>query len=159
VALMEGWSIARAGYENPDISSIVGKVAITTAPVAKDVTPKYGFGGWGIGINADSKHADAAWEFIKWITSPAIQKEWILHDGAPIRRSTLEDPELNQKYPWFPILLKSFENGDGNYRPRIPQYSIIQDALGTAVNGYLVGEMSAQEALDQAQAQVEAGMK
>lgn len=159
VAMMEGWSIARAGYENPDISSVVGKVAITLAPVTEGMEPKYGFGGWGIGINADSKNADAAWEFIKWLSSPEIQKEWILHDGAPIRRSTLEDPELNAKYPWFPILLESFEKGDGDYRPRIPEYSIIQDALGTTVNGYLVGELGAQEALDQAQAQVEAALQ
>lgn len=159
VAMMEGWSIARAGYENPDISSVVGKVGIALAPVTEGMEPKYGFGGWGIGINADSKNADAAWEFIKWLSSPEIQKEWILHDGAPIRRSTLEDPELNAKYPWFPTLLESFEKGDGDYRPRIPEYSIIQDALGTAVNGYLVGELGAQEALDQAQAQVEAALQ
>lgn len=161
VAMMEGWSIARAGYENPEISSIVGKVDITLAPVGEGVEPKYGFGGWGIGINADStkQEQEAAWEFIKWLSSPEVQKEWIRNDGAPIRRSTLEDPELVKEYPWFPILLESFEKGDGDYRPRIPQYSIIQDALGTAVNGYLVGEMSAQEALDQAQAQVEANMK
>jgi multiple sugar transport system substrate-binding protein len=161
VAMMEGWSIARAGYENPEISSIVDKVDITLAPVGEGVEPKYGFGGWGIGINADStkQEQEAAWEFIKWLSSPEIQKEWIRNDGAPIRRSTLEDPELNKEYPWFPLLLESFEKGDGDYRPRIPQYSIIQDALGTAVNGYLVGEMSAQEALDQAQAQVEANMK
>ncbi len=158
VAMMEGWSIARAGYENPEISSVVGKVDIALAPVAAGVEPKYGFGGWGIGINADSKNAEAAWEFIKWLSTPEIQKEWIRHDGAPIRRSSLEDPKLNNEYPWFPILLESFENGDGNYRPRIPQYSIIQDALGVTVNAYLVGEMSAQEALAQAQARVEAAM-
>jgi len=157
--MMEGWSIARAGYENPEISSVTGKVDIALAPVAKGMEPKYGFGGWGIGLNADSKNAEAAWEFIKWLSSPDIQKEWIRHDGAPIRRSTLEDPDLNKEYPWFPVLLESFEKGDGDYRPRIPQYSIIQDALGTTVNAYLVGEMSAQEALDQAQAQVEEAMK
>ncbi len=159
VALMEGWSIARAGYENPEISSIVGKVDVTLAPVAEGMEPKYGFGGWAIGINADSKKAEAAWVFIKWLTSPEIQKEWIRHDGAPIRRSTLTDAELVKEYPWFPLLLTSFENGDGDYRPRIPQYSIIQDALGTAVNAFLVGEMTAQEALDQAQAQVDAALK
>ena len=158
VALMEGWSIARAGYENPEISTIVGNVDITFAPVAEGMEPTYGFGGWGIGINADSENADAAWEFIKWLTSPEVQKEWIRNDGAPIRRSTLEDPELNAEYPWFPLLLEAFENGDGDYRPRIPEYSIIQDALGSAVNAYLVGEMSAQDALDQAQALVEENM-
>lgn len=159
VAMMEGWSIARAGYENPEISSVVGKVDVTAAPVAEGMEPKYGFGGWGIGINADSKNPDAAWEFIKWITSPEVQKEWIRNDGAPIRRSTLEDPELVAEYPWFPLMLESFEKGDGDYRPRIPEYSIIQDALGTAVNGFLVGEMSAQEALDQAQTQVDSAME
>lgn len=161
VAMMEGWSIARAGYENPELSSVVGKVDVALAPVGEGVEPKYGFGGWGIGINADStkQKQEAAWEFIKWLSSPEVQKEWIRNDGAPIRRSTLEDPELNKEYPWFPLLLTSFEKGDGDYRPRIPEYSIIQDALGTAVNGYLVGELKAQEALDQAQAQIEANTK
>ena len=136
VAMMEGWSIARAGYEDPDISTVVGNVDIAYAPVTEGMEPKYGFGGWGIGINADSEEPEAAWEFIKWLSTPEIQKEWIRNDGAPIRRSTLEDPELVAEYPWFPLLLESFENGDGDYRPRIPEYSIIQDALGSAVNAY-----------------------
>jgi len=159
VAMMEGWSIARAGYEDEEISTVAGNVDITLAPVTEGMEPKYGFGGWGIGINASSDTPDAAWEFIKWLSSPEIQKEWIRNDGAPIRRSTLEDPELNAEYPWFPILLEAFENGDGDYRPRIPQYSIIENALGTAANSYIVGELSAQEALDAAQAEVEAALQ
>lgn len=161
VAMMEGWSIARAGYEDPSLSSVVGKVDITRAPVAEGMEPRYGFGGWGIGINADSDPTkqEAAWQFIKWLSSPEIQKEWIRHDGAPIRQSTLEDPELVAEYPWFPILLDSFLKGDGDYRPRIPQYSIIEEALGNYVNSYLVGEMGAQEALDAAQKQIEENLQ
>jgi len=151
VAMMEGWSIARAGYEDPKISQIVGKVDIAPAPVAQGMDPKYGFGGWGIGINADSKNKDAAWEFIKWVTSPEVQKDWIRHNGAPIRRSTLTDPELVKEYPWFPKLLTFFEKGDGNYRPRIPAYSKIQDVLGNNVNAFLAGQMTAKAALDDAQ--------
>lgn len=161
VAMMEGWSIARAGYENPEISKIVGKVDITKAPVKAGMEPKYGFGGWGIGINAasDPQKQEAAWEFIKWLASEEVQKEWVRHDGAPIRRSTLSDPELVQEFPWFPIMLESFENGDGDYRPRIPEYSIIQDALGTYVNAYLVGQETAESALRKAQEQIEANLK
>ena len=161
VAMMEGWSIARAGYENPEMSSIVGKVDVTAAPVSAGMEPKYGFGGWGIGINASSDPVkqEAAWEFIKWLTSEEIQKEWIKNDGAPIRRSTLQDPELNQLYPWFPLLLTSFENGDGDYRPRIPEYSIIQDALGTYVNAFLVKQETAENALIKAQEQIDATLK
>lgn len=161
VAMMEGWSIARAGYENPEMSSIVGKVDVTAAPVSAGMEAKYGFGGWGIGINAssDATKQEAAWEFIKWLTSEEIQKDWIKHDGAPIRRSTLEDPELNNLYPWFPLLLTSFEKGDGDYRPRIPEYSIIQDALGTYVNAFLVGQETAEDALIKAQEQIDANIK
>lgn len=157
VTMMEGWSIARAGYEDPEISSIVGNVDIAVAPVAAGMEPKYGFGGWGIGVNADStpEEQECAWQFIKWLTSPEMQKDWLKNDGAPIRRSTMTDPELVALYPWLPILLESFEKGDGDYRPRIPQYSIIQDALGTHVNAFLVGQETAQEALDAAQKQVE----
>jgi len=157
VAMMEGWSIARAGYENPEISSVVGKVDIAVAPVKAGLEPKFGFGGWGIGINADStpQEQECAWQFIKWLTSPEIQKEWLRNDGAPIRRSTMTDPEIVAQYPWMPVLLESFEKGDGDYRPRIPQYSIIQDALGTHVNAFIVGQVTAEEALDAAQKQVE----
>ncbi len=85
VAMMEGWSIARAGYENPEISTIVGNVDLAAAPVAEGLEPKYGFGGWGIGINADStpEEQECAWQFIKWLTSPEVQKEWLRNDGAP----------------------------------------------------------------------------
>ncbi|HQY92087.1 extracellular solute-binding protein [Caldilinea sp.] len=157
VALMEGWSIARAGYENPDISSVAGNVDLTVAPVKAGMEPQFGFGGWGIGINADStpEQQECAWQFIKWVTSPEIQKEWLRNDGAPIRRSTMTDPEIVAEYPWMPILLESFEKGDGDYRPRIPQYSIIQDALGTHVNAFLVGQETAEQALEAAQKQVE----
>lgn len=157
VAMMEGWSIARAGYENPELSTIVGNVDIAVAPVSEGMEPKYGFGGWGIGVNADStpQEQECAWQFIKWLTSPEIQKDWIRNDGAPIRRSTMTDPEIVAEYPWMPKLLESFEKGDGDYRPRIPQYSIIQDALGTHVNAFLVGQETAEQALEAAQKQIE----
>ena len=46
-----------------------------------------------------------------------------------------------------------FVNGDGDYRPRIPQYPQIQDILGTAVNAVLIGNEDPKKALDGAQAE------
>ncbi|MDR3564223.1 MAG: sugar ABC transporter substrate-binding protein [Negativicutes bacterium] len=156
VAMMEGWSISRNDYEDPTMSQIVGKVDIVKAPTAAGMAPVYGFGGWGLAINADSdkKKQEAAWEFIKWFASPEVQKDWVLHRGPPLRISTMQDPAIVKALPWMPILLDSFMKGDGNYRPRIPQYSIIEDALGTYVNSFLVGKDTAQSALDKAQAQI-----
>ena len=156
IALMqEGWSVARSGYEDPSQSKIVGQVGTVVAPIASGMAPTHGFGGWGIGINKDSKNQDAAWAFIKWLTSKPIQKEWVLAgSGSYIRKSTLSDPDLLAKFPFQTFIADSFEKGDGDFRPRIPQYSKIQDIMGTAVNEVLHGTKTAKEVLDAAQAQI-----
>ncbi|MFL5260572.1 MAG: sugar ABC transporter substrate-binding protein, partial [Hyphomicrobiales bacterium] len=54
-----------------------------------------------------------------------------------------------------PVIDQTFVNGDGEYRPRIPQYPQIQDILGTAVNAVLVGDVDPKQALNGAQSQAE----
>ena len=82
-----------------------------------------------------------------------VAKEFNLKGaGSYIRKSELADAELNAKYPFLPLLDKAFEKGDGDYRPRIPEYPEIQDILGTAVNSVLVGNSDPKSALDAAQA-------
>ena len=156
--MQSSWSIARAGYENPDISLVVGKTGMAITPTVGGEKPAFGFGGWGIGINADSEalSQEIAWEFIKWITSPEIQKEWMLNDGAPIRISTLLDAELNEEMPWLPTMLTLFVHGDGDYRPRVPEYNQIQDILGLRVNQAITHELTAEEALTLAAQEIRA---
>lgn len=152
------WSIARAGYENPSISRVVGKTGMALPPTVPTVKPQFGFGGWGVAINADisKERQAAAWAFIKWITSPEIQKEWMLHDGAPTRLSTLLDPELNQKMPWLRTMLELFIDGNGDYRPRVPEYSKIQDILGLRINQAITHELTPEEALSKAAEEIKA---
>ncbi len=153
-ATMQTWSVGAPGYYDPKTSKVVGKVAIALAPRGKGLPKIYGIGGWGMAINADAKdkQKEAAWTFIKWVTSPAIQKEMNLAGaGSYIRKSTVADKDLNAKYPFLPVLNEVFENGDGDYRPRIPEYPEIQDILGTAVNSVLVGTAEPKAALDAAQ--------
>jgi multiple sugar transport system substrate-binding protein len=158
VANMQSWSVGSAGYYDPKQSKVVGKVGIMAAPPGEGVKQKYGFGGWGLAINAaiDARQQEAAWLYIKWVTSAAVQKEMAkLGAGGYIRISNVADPELVKMYPFLPVLDTAFRNGDGDYRPRIPQYPEIQDLLGTAVNAVLVGDADPQAALDKAQAEAE----
>ena len=159
VATMQTWSVGAAGYSDPAQSKVVGRNAIVLAPVKQGMEPTYGVGGWGLAINADSepKQQDAAWAYIKWVTSPKVQKELNLAGASSyIRKSTLSDPELVAKYPYLPVIAESFENGNGEYRPRIPQYPEIQDILGDAVNAVLAGGKDPKAALDEAQGKAEA---
>lgn len=156
VANMQTWSVGAAGYSDPAKSKIVGKTGIILAPVAEGMKPTYGIGGWGLAINADidQKQQEAAWAWIKWVTSPAIQKELnLLGASSYLRKSTLQDRDLLARYPYLPVIAESFEKGNGEYRPRIPQYPEIQDILGTAVNAVLAANADPKAALDRAQEQ------
>ncbi len=156
--MQSSWSIARAGYEDPSISMVVGKTGMAVTPRVPGVKAGYGVGGWGVGINADApeKNAEIAWDFIKYITGKDAQKEWMMHNGAPIRYSTLKDPDLNKAMPWLSQILIVFQDGDGDYRPRVPEYSQIQDIIGLRVNQAITHELGAKEALDLAAKEIKA---
>jgi multiple sugar transport system substrate-binding protein len=157
-ANMQTWSIGAAGYNDPAQSKIVGKAGIVLAPPGKGLPKKYGVGGWGLAINndIDQRNKEAAWIFIKWMASPAVHKEMNLRGaGSYLRISETHDPDLLAKYDFLPVIDQTFVNGDGEYRPRIPQYPQIQDILGTAVNAVLVGNVDPKQALDGAQSQAE----
>ncbi|MGO7377638.1 sugar ABC transporter substrate-binding protein [Rhizobium ruizarguesonis] len=153
-ATMQTWSVGAPGYYDPSISKIVDKVAITTAPRGAGLPKVYGIGGWGMAINAGIKDTqkEAAWAFIKWLVSPPVHKEFnMMGAGSFLRKSEMTDPDLLKKFPFLPVIAETFEHGDGEYRPRIPQYPEIQDLLGTAVNDVLVGNADPKKALDAAQ--------
>ena len=157
-AQMQTWSVGAANYGNPDQSKVVGKFAITVSPPGKGLPKKYGVGGWGMAINADidDKRKEAAWLWIKWLTSPAIHKELNLKGaGSYLRISETHDADLKAKFPFVTVIDEVFANGDGEYRPRIPQYPQIQDLLGTAVNAVLIGNADPKKALDDAQSQAQ----
>ncbi len=156
--MQSSWSIARAGYEDESISLVAGKTGMAVPPRVAGSNPGYGVGGWGISINADSsdQNAEVAWEFIKYITSKDAQLAWTRNNGAPIRYSVLTDSALNQEMPWMSRILAVYENGDGDYRPRVPEYSQIQDILGLRVNQAITHELGAKEALDLAAEEIKA---
>ena len=159
--MQSSWSIARAGYEDESISLVAGKTGMAVPPKVSGGDAGYGVGGWGVSINADSseKNAEISWEFIKYITGKEAQKDWTRNNGAPIRLSTLTDPVLNSEMPWLSRILTVFQNGDGDYRPRVPEYSQIQDVLGLRVNQAITHELGVKEALDLAAKDIEAFMK
>ncbi len=154
VANMQTWSVGAAGYGNPEQSKVVGRFAIALAPHGKAVPANYGVGGWGIAINASGapRQPQAAGAYIKWVTSRATQKPRAAAGaGGVIRMSTTHDPELLKLFPFYKVIDAAFAHGNGEFRPRIPQYPELQDILGTAVNAVLVGNADPKTALDAAQ--------
>jgi multiple sugar transport system substrate-binding protein len=52
--------------------------------------------GWGMAVSAYSKQPDAAWYFVQWATSPAVQKMMAVQGIAPPRSAIANDPEYRK---------------------------------------------------------------
>lgn len=150
------WQNAAPTFADPSKSKIVGKFDFELIPGKKQAdgtifrTPT--FGGWGLMIPVDAKNKEAAWEWIVWATSTAMEKE--LAKAMPgSRRSSLSDPVMQRQHVEYKNMLKSLEFSKG--RPRIAVYSEMADAIEVALSETLTGAKTAKVALDDANTRLE----
>lgn len=164
---------SEAVITNPTKSKVVGKVAYARwpkGPSGKRVTSIWN---WGFPINAALSDAQkkATWLFITWAASAETQARtsW-LFDG-PAKRSGLNRISLWQSPEFAEIKksagdnfiqasLDSLQNDtDVEWRPRVPQWPAIGDTMAVAVQSALVGEKTAEDALNEAQARIDKILK
>lgn len=154
VGMLGAWTVVAPGFENPEESRVAGKVGYTYLPtLSANDHPIVPFGGWSLTINAFSRKKDVAWQFIKWLTREDIQLEYARNLGTPVLFSVLRNKELQKRFPWYPLVLNAEENGwvNAQYRPRIPQWPRMEEALGLLLNQAVIGEKTVDEALGQAE--------
>jgi multiple sugar transport system substrate-binding protein len=115
-------------------------------------------GNWLLGIPKASKNGSTAADFIKWLSSPAVQRQYVAKGGIPDRLSLLNDPALNQQNPYFAALAKSLQAGP-NWRPRTDQWNAVETILGTNLNAALSGQITADDAVQKSATQIRALMQ
>lgn len=134
-----------AALEDPDSSTIVGKVGYTTVPVKEKEVAHYG--GWGFYIPTDSKNPEVAGVFMQWFNTPEVQKNIALDGGFPNLQSCYEDEELKE-IPYWEGSQKAYEIS--TTRPRIAEWPKMDEILMLQLSNAVTGESTPQEALDQA---------
>ena len=133
------WPYAWAVANNPQKSTVSGKIGVGTLPAFEGHDPVATLGGWHFGINAFSKHQEAAWLFIRHMTSKESQKALALNAGlAPTRKSVYKDPVIQQKMPHLIAFLPSFEKAVT--RPLSPVYPMISQELQRFFSAAIVQE-------------------
>ena len=152
VALVGNWSSSTAAFNDArnSVESVVGNVGTTYMPrLDVSADPVVPFGGWSLVINADSAKKEAAWEFIRWLSSPEVQRAYAADGGTPFRFSTLRDPELAAERPWYAQILDAEANGwvRPEYRPRFPAWPQIEEALGLRLSEAMSGSRPIGDAL------------
>jgi multiple sugar transport system substrate-binding protein len=76
---------------------------------------------------------------------------------APVRAEIYDDPDVKKKIPFADALREAITNA--NSRPVSPVYPQVSQAIYKNVNAALAGQMSPEDALKQAQSDIEAALQ
>ncbi len=149
---MRNWPYAWNIFQQAD-SPIRGRVGVSALPAFSEHTSASTLGGWQLGINKYSKHPRIAGKLIKFLTSPATQKEMALAIGyKPTRMKLYRDADLLREQPLLSLLYDVFLQA--RPRPLSAHYMQITQVLQPEISAVLADLKSPDEALKSAQQQI-----
>ena len=83
-------------------SKVKGKFSVTTLPHGANGNPVGTVGGWQLAVSKYSKHKDAAIEFVRYMTSPAVEKfDAITNSNVPTIASVAKDKAVVRTNPYL----------------------------------------------------------
>ena len=130
-------------------SNIAGKYSIKPMVHVPGKNSGATLGGWGLGISTSTKHPDAAWQVLEFLSSEESQREFILETGfVPSRVALFNDPKIVAKYDYYPQLLDVVRSSA--LRPPIPQYAQASDILQRYLSAAITGKMTPEESMQAA---------
>ena len=150
-AMSINWPAWITAFSDPAKSKVIGKMEFTVMPGGAK-PGRAEIGNWLIAIPRDAKNADAAFDFLIWATSSEQMKRSAMRGNPPTRKSLFTDSELVAKFPAYPAQLRSLENS--RPRPRTPLWNELENAFGIYLSKANSGELSAEEAMNQANARL-----
>ena len=109
---------------------------------------------WAMAISAYSQKPGPAWFFIQWSTSKEMEERLALEGVAPPRTSVFQGKQFLSwvaerpiRQHWVDALKAMASNGrPGSVPSQIARVPEAADAIGTAVNKVMLGQMSAHDA-------------
>ena len=160
-------TVAASFVTNPNDSSVADSVGFALAP--DNGLGKRGnwLWAWNLGIPAGTQKIDAAKAFVEWATSKeytalvASKEGWA--NVPPGTRQSLYMNEEYQKVPFAKMTLESILSADPQHPTvdevpyvgvqfvAIPEFQGLGTAVGQQFSAALAGQMSAEQALDNAQ--------
>lgn len=151
-AMSINWPAWIGAFSDPAKSKVIGKMEFATLPGSASKTGHAEIGNWLLAIPRDANNKDAAFAFLRWATSAEQMKRSALRGNPPTRRSLFTDAALVAKFPSYPAQLQSLETSKP--RPRTPLWNEIENVFGIFLSKANSGELSPEEAMNQANAEI-----
>jgi trehalose/maltose transport system substrate-binding protein len=134
-------------------SKVAGKFAVAPLPGLSG-PGKSSLGGLNLAISKFGKNKGTGLEFIKFITSDAEEKVQLEKTSeAPVYTALYDDPGLQQKFPYLPMLKASVENAVA--RPRVVKYGDTTLAIQEEAYAAITGKKAPDQALKDLQSKLE----
>ncbi len=154
-AMMLNWSGFMATAQLPP-STIIDKTRCTRIPRGDGPLGRHASLNvyWVLAICAGSAQPDLAWQLLKHIASPAMDKVTSLSGGSGVRLSTWNDTQIRRQFQYHEVLEDIHRGVDT--LPAIPQYPAINAILNAMSWDAVQGRKTVQQALDDAAAAVRA---
>jgi multiple sugar transport system substrate-binding protein len=149
---MRNWPYAWNIFERAG-SVVRGKVGVAALPSFPGHRSAAALGGWQLGVNRYSRHPEAAEKLVRFLVSPAAQKDLALSVGYKPTRTTLyKDPDLLREQPFVASLYRIFMTA--RPRPVTPYYMMMTQVMQPEFSAVVSGIKTPEEALDEAQKQI-----
>ncbi|WP_158253970.1 sugar ABC transporter substrate-binding protein [Cryobacterium sp. Y50] len=153
--------------EDASASTIAGKVGYAAIPYAISDPPTSGNTDNSLNVHAlylskFSKNKEAAYKFMAWATSEAVQKNAVETSEAVgvTLTDVLNSDEYAAKYaPFQEAVLSQLKTGNLEYLPAGQDANTIITTVGQSLSQILAGEKTAQEAMDAAQEALESQLQ
>jgi multiple sugar transport system substrate-binding protein len=114
-----------------------------------------GMGSWNWGITSSCPNPEAAWEFLRFLVSPAEIVHMTNANGAvPARKSAIAQSPLYAEGGPLNVFVQQLEGGVALERPVTPAYPVITSAYAEAIQNIVAGA-DVQEELDKAVAKID----
>lgn len=156
-AFTTNWTFQYGAMKDPEQSEVVESGKMGLIPVAEDVEGKYQYnsssvsGFQGAAIMANSQNKDLAWKYIRFITSPVVQRGFLVE--MPVWKSVQNSSYAQQNFPT--IKVKAKEIASVHHRPKVPNYPEVSSILQRYIHQSLEGKFEPKEALDRAVEEIE----
>ena len=99
-----------------------------------------GMGSWNWGITSSCENPEAAWEFLRFLISPAEIIHMTNANGAvPARKSAIAQSELFAEGGPLNLFVQQLEGGVALERPVTPAYPVITSAYADVVQNIVAG--------------------
>ncbi|GAA4154671.1 extracellular solute-binding protein [Leifsonia shinshuensis] len=156
-AMELNWESTFRDQNDPSISKVVGQVAVTVPPAGPGGDNPGVNGSMALAIGSKSTHQAAAWKFIEYMTSEAVQDKYVTSSMTNWKAS-YDKPDITKTNPEvFAAAGKAYDSMI--LRPPVANYNTVSQALQVELQNALLGKKNPQQALDDAVAAANASLK